>query len=282
MNELTISDNRITSLELLAQINLFRKEEFERKKELNLPLSKYEEKHNAFSELRHDNLLRTIRDELDEEINALKIEGVEYIDKKGEVRPMYILEPTYARRVLIRESKFVRRAVVDWIEVAAEKFKDPMALIQQGLAMLNKKFDEQNEVIKMLEEQNNRLRPIAQNYRLLFTVEKALDIGHVATLIAIKKMGRNNLFRFLRENGIITKDNRPFQEDVEARRFRLVEGQYKKKNGSLGVNIKFMVFQKGLDLIINKLKSAGYSIESNLKIEDSPEYREVFEEKSNK
>ena len=282
MNELIINDDRITSLELLKQINLFRREEFERKKELGLSLSRYEEKHNSFSELRHDTLLRTIRDELDEEVNAHKIVGVEYIDKKGESRPMFLLEPTYARRVLIRESKFVRRAVVDWIEVAVEKFKDPMALIQQGMAMLNKKMDEQNEEIKKLQDENLKLRPIAQNYRLLFTVEKALDIGHVATLIAIKKMGRNNLFKFLRENGVITKDNRPFQKDVDSKKFRLVEGQYKKKNGSLGINIKFMVFQKGLDLIINKLKSAGYSIESNLKIEDSPECREVFEEKSNK
>lgn len=282
-NKLINTENQvITSLELVKQINLFREEEYKRKIERGLELSKYEEKHKKASILRHDNFLRTIRDELDEEIAALKIEDSSYIGKDNKVVPMYVLNIKYGQRLLLRESKYVRRAVVDWIEKVTQKFQDPMALIQQGMAMLNKKFDEQNEEIKKLQEENLKLRPIAQNYRLLFNVQNAIDIGHVATLLAIKKLGRNNLFKKLKAGGIITSDNRPYQKDVESKRFRLIEYQYTKRNGGVGIGVKLVVFQKGLDYIINFLRKEGYIIPNGIKIEDSPACREVLEEKSNK
>ena len=269
----------ITSLELVKQINLFREEEYRRKIELGLELSKYEEKNRHHAILRHDTFLRTIRDELDEEIAAHKIVGSSYAGKDNKLVPMYVLNLKYGQRLLLRESKFVRRAVVDWIERALQKFQDPMALIQQGMAMLNKKFDEQNEEIKKLQEETKRLRPIAQNYRLLFNVQNAIDIGHVATLLAIKRLGRNNLFKKLKHGNIITQNNRPYQKDVDSKKFRLVEYQYTKRNGGAGVGTKLVVFQKGLDYIINFLRKEGYVIPDGIKVEDSPACREVIEDK---
>ena len=93
-----ITKSEITSLELLEQINLFRKEEGIKK------------------ELGHNDLLKVIRDEFSEEINEGKISPVTYKDKKGEKRPMFILTLSQARQVLVRESKFVRRAVIHVLE----------------------------------------------------------------------------------------------------------------------------------------------------------------------
>lgn len=88
----------ITSLELVEQINFFRKEEGKKTK------------------TQHYDLLKIIRDEFEEEINQGKISVVTYTDKKGEDRPMYILTLSQAKQVLMRESKFVRRAVIHYIE----------------------------------------------------------------------------------------------------------------------------------------------------------------------
>lgn len=100
MNDLMVREKKeeITSLELVEQINVFRKQEGKK------------------TELQHFNLLAVIRDEFEEEINALKIQAVEYRDKKGELRPMYILTLNQAKQVLMRESKFVRKAVIHYIE----------------------------------------------------------------------------------------------------------------------------------------------------------------------
>lgn len=99
--------NEMTSLELVEQINFFRKKEGKKTK------------------LEHFNLLNVIRDEFEEEINALKIQAVEYRDKKGEKRPMFILTLSQAKQVLVRESKYVRRAIIQHIEKLEQALKKP-------------------------------------------------------------------------------------------------------------------------------------------------------------
>ncbi len=92
----------ITSLELVDQINFFRKEEGKKK------------------DLRHDTLLNIIRDEFEEEIQDQKIlelfRDVEVGNGAIKKSPYYILNLSQAKQVLMRESKFVRRAVIHYIE----------------------------------------------------------------------------------------------------------------------------------------------------------------------
>lgn len=93
-----LTKDTITSLELLEQINFFRKQEGRK------------------TETQHKTLLEIIRNEFEEEINEQKILPVTYTDKKGEERPMYILTLNQAKQVLMRESVAVRRAVIKYIE----------------------------------------------------------------------------------------------------------------------------------------------------------------------
>ena len=134
----------ITSLELVEQINLFRKEE------------------GKETELHHKTMLAIIRDEFEEEINEQKILPVEYKDKKGEKRPMFELTIAQGKQVLLRESKFVRRHVVAWLERFEEATK-PMTAGEilmaqaQGMIALEKAQQAQAEQIAL---QNERLTKI--------------------------------------------------------------------------------------------------------------------------
>ena len=122
MNELMNRDE-MPSLELLEQINLFRKEEYKEKLKNNT-LTEAEKEKGKFTELLHKSLLDIIRDEFSEEINEQKILPVEYKDKKGEKRPMFILTLNQAKQVLLRESKYVRRAVIQYIEKLEEIIRE--------------------------------------------------------------------------------------------------------------------------------------------------------------
>lgn len=103
MNEL-MSKETITSKELLEQINIFRQQD-------------------GKSKLEHKTLLRTIRDEFEEEITEYKIVLSEYKDSTGRKLPMYVLTLSQAKQVLVRESKFVRKAVIKYIEELEEQIK---------------------------------------------------------------------------------------------------------------------------------------------------------------
>lgn len=95
MTQLAKKEN-LTSLEILKEINIFRKKE--RKKEL-----------------RHDTLLGIIRSEFKEEISLQEILESNYVNR-GKEYPMFILSFGQAKQILIRESKFVRKAVIKYIE----------------------------------------------------------------------------------------------------------------------------------------------------------------------
>lgn len=97
----------ITSLELLEQINFFRKKEGNK------------------SVLRHDTLLNIIRDEFEEEIGLQKILETPYIHPQNKQKyPMYTLTLNQAKQVLIRESKAVRKAVIQYIEKLEKELKN--------------------------------------------------------------------------------------------------------------------------------------------------------------
>lgn len=113
------SKGTITSLELLKQINFFRKIEGDR------------------AELQHKDLLKIIRDEFEEEINERKISPVTYQDKKGEARPMYILTYEQGKQVLMRESRFVRRAVIGYIKALEQKQEQRQELTEKERLILN-------------------------------------------------------------------------------------------------------------------------------------------------
>ncbi|MEG0426193.1 MAG: phage antirepressor KilAC domain-containing protein [Cetobacterium sp.] len=123
----------INSLELLEQINFFRKQEGNR------------------AELQHRDLLKIIRDEFEEEINEGKISPVTYKDKKGEDRPMFELTTAQSKQVLVRESKFVRKAVIKKLEELEQNtgLKVPTSFREALLLAA-----EQQEKIEILEIEN--------------------------------------------------------------------------------------------------------------------------------
>ena len=71
-------------------------------------------------------------------------------------------------------------------------------------------------------------------------------------------IGRNKLFSILRDENILQRDNIPYQEYIDREYFRVVEQKYDKPYGEIGINIKTLVFQKGIDYIRKLLIKKGY------------------------
>lgn len=88
----------VTSLEMVDMINAFRRMEGRK------------------AELAHRTMLRTIRDELEMDINENKIVPIEYLDSRGRVQDAFSLTPNQCKRILLRESKMVRYWMVDYLE----------------------------------------------------------------------------------------------------------------------------------------------------------------------
>lgn len=101
MNQLmNLNENgKVTSLELVEQINFFRADI------------------DGKSELSHKNLLAVIRDEFEEEIGVAEIQAYPYEHPQNkQTYHYYELTTSQAKQVLLRESKSVRKAVIKYIE----------------------------------------------------------------------------------------------------------------------------------------------------------------------
>ena len=139
----------ITSRDLLKKINELREKEYEEKAKAGT-LTEPEVKRGKAVKLKHKSFLNVIRDEFENEItgqNILLSEDLEssnektgvqniletsqqkllpitnvkiyvskYKDKSGKENEMFVLALNQAKQVLMRESKFVRKAVIEYID----------------------------------------------------------------------------------------------------------------------------------------------------------------------
>lgn len=96
---------------------------------------------------------------------------------------------------------------------------------------------------KLIEQQ-----PKVDYYDAIISSGDAIDMGAVAKTLAIKGLGRNNLFEFLREQAILNKDNIPYQKYIDAGYFKTVVCKYT-VGDETRIAIKTVVYQKGVEFI---------------------------------
>lgn len=159
-----LSKESINSKELLKQINIFREMEY-KEREASNTLTEAEKKRGHYTKLRHDNLLRTIRDEFNIKIDLLNfeemlkekekpiyIDGVfisTYKDKYDREQIMFILTIDQAKQVLLRESRIVRRKVIEYLNLLEKRIRQ----LERKKGITARKGE--TEAIKMLLEYGN-------------------------------------------------------------------------------------------------------------------------------
>lgn len=140
------------------------------------------------------------------------------------------------------KAKEVRQYLID-LEKAWNTPEQIMAralrVAEQTIASLN---------TKVLE-----MKPKADFFDAVADSKTAISMNDVAKVLAIKGMGRNNLFEFLRSEGILDRFNVPYQRYVDCGWFRVIEQKYM-KNGEPQVSTKTLVYQKGVDAIRKRIE----------------------------
>lgn len=92
------------------------------------------------------------------------------------------------------------------------------------------------------------MAPKADFFDQVADSKDAIEIGNAAKVLNMG-IGRNNLFKFLREKRILQQNNIPYQEYIDRGYFRTIEQKWTTPEGETKINIKTLVYQKGLDYI---------------------------------
>ena len=83
-----------------------------------------------------------------------------------------------------------------------------------------------------------------------------IDIGQCAKILNVHGIGRNKLFEILRQKKILNEHNQPYQKYVDCGYFRIIETSFNLPDGTQKINLKTVVFQKGLDFIRKMIEVA--------------------------
>ena len=189
-----LSKESINSKDLLKQINYFREMEYQKKKENNL-LTEVQKKRGHYIELQHNDLLKKIRDEFNIQVNEGKISLVEnkiiptsvegifetaYKDEKGELRTMFILTIDQAKQVLLRESRLVRKKVIEYLNLLEKRIRE----LERKKGKITRK--QETDSIKMLMEYGNIPK---EKQRLYYMTYSKLPYK----VLGLKKVSRDSL-----------------------------------------------------------------------------------------
>lgn len=247
---------------MLEQINIFRKEEGNR------------------AILQHYDLLKVIRDEFEEEIGLGEISLSSYKNSQNKEQPMFILTLNQAKQVLMRESKYVRKAVILYIENLEKKIlelekqlssKEALMLnimnsqskleIATNVAKFNVEYiqplennlkeETDKRILKDLELKSQKHK--VELYDTIADKDKTFTMSEVAKLINYIGVGRNRLFEILRLNDILRNNNEPYQTYVDRGWFKIIITEKGDK-----VVPQTVVYQKGMEKICELLDELGY------------------------
>lgn len=195
---------------------------------------------------RHDSVKRTMQSLAEKQIITFS-QSVE----KGEGRPveLFHVDKRNSLVVVARVSPEFTAAVVDrWQELESQQAIAELPDFSNPVAAARAWADEAEQ--KQLAQQALAIAaPKADFYDAVTGSDDCIDMAAAAKTLAIKGMGRTKLFKFLRDHKILQKNNQPYQEQVDAGRFRVIESKWTDGNGDTHINLKTVVYQKGLDYI---------------------------------
>lgn len=124
------------------------------------------------------------------------------------------------------------------------------AIVAKALIIAHRTIENKDKLIA-------EMKPKAEFHDAIIGSPDTIDMGQVAKVLNMG-IGRNTLFERLREKGVLMRNNEPFQKYVDKGWFRLVESKYQKPNGDTCINIKTVVFQKGVNEIRKMLNQEQY------------------------
>lgn len=129
----------------------------------------------------------------------------------------------------------------------------PALKLKKALELAQEAYEEELSILRAKneaqEKQLSEQKPKVDFYDRVTESPDCIDIGQCAKILNVHGIGRNKLFEILRQKKILNERNQPYQKYVDCGYFRIIETSFNLPDGTQKINLKTVVFQKGLDFI---------------------------------
>lgn len=149
--------------------------------------------------------------------------------------------------------------------MATKQDDTPEMIMARAVMVAQDTIKRHEQRMRELENDNKRksaeitvMRPKAEFYDTIMGTGKTIEMKDVAKILDMG-IGRNNLFKFLREHKVVDERNVPYQLYVDKRWFKSTPVYFDDpRTGLPSMYLKTVVYPAGIDGIRQLLKSKGY------------------------
>lgn len=201
---------------------------------------------------RHSDVLNSIKSlKCSEEFTERNFSLSEYIDTTGKSNPMYnITKDGFVFLVM----GYTGEKACQFKELYIKRFNEMEQQLKQlvptnlkdALLLAYQQQCQIEEQQQLIEQQ----QPKVQFYDEVMKSKDFIDMSEVAKCLN-KNIGRNKLFKILKEQGVLRFNNEPYQKYVDNGFFKIETNSYT-KNNETRIYLKTVVSQAGVEFI-NKL-----------------------------
>lgn len=216
--------------------------------------------------LGYTNPLKAIRDHVDPEDK-----GVNEMDTPGGKQPLIFINESGLYSLVLSSKLPSAKAFKRWVtHDVIPTIRKTGGYVNDTSAFVNAYFPELNETQKaaigtMLDESRRMGQQLKEQApKVLFAdavtaSSTSILIGELAKLIKQNgvEIGQNRLFKWLRENGFLMRDNMPTQYAMERGLFVVTERTINNPDGSVRITRTTKVTGKGQAYFINRFLAAG-------------------------
>lgn len=158
------------------------------------------------------------------------------IDRMGREQTALFINESNLYKLIFQSRKKEAERFQDWIsenvlpEIRKTGGYNLVKKLPKTFADALKLAYEQQLEIQEQQAQIELQKPAVEFYEAVADCKEAIDMGSVAKVIKEEhglSIGRNNLFRFLRDHKVLMSDNTPMQYGVDRGYFRVIEQKYK-------------------------------------------------------
>ena len=110
-----------------------------------------------------------------------------------------------------------------------------------------------NKRIVELENELEELSPLANKYNIFLDTNGLTDIEKFSKNLSINRMGRNKMYKYLRDKGFLMENNMPYQKYIDRKYFVVKPSGYHMVNGEKVQDYKTFLTSKGVNRIMDEL-----------------------------
>lgn len=189
------------------------------------------------------------------DFNTLKKERVQIEGSRNVTRTItdHQLTVDMAKEICMIQRSDKGKAIRQYFISIEKQWNTPEAIMARALQIANTRLNLLEEKNQLLEQKIEEDKPFTEHGKIVSDSTDCVDFAEFAKITNSRfGLGRNRLFEYLRNKGVLTKDNIPYQRFINAGLFKVIQT---KKESPYGTKVfsKTIITGKGQHELIKAI-----------------------------